>query len=55
MQAFAFDSTSGNFSGFDLLSLLQFEVDPPHLAILKTDEADSSKRCDCNIDEFVKS
>jgi hypothetical protein len=49
MQAFAFDSTSGNFSGFDLLSLLQLEVDPPHLAMFKTDETDSSKRRDCNI------
>jgi hypothetical protein len=55
MQSLGFDSTSGNFSGFDLLSLLQLEVDPPHLSMLETDETDSSRMCDGNIDEFVKS
>lgn len=49
MQAVAFDSTSGNFAAFALLSLLKLEVDPSHLAVFKTDETDSSKRCGCNI------
>ena len=43
MQAVAFGSTSGNFSGFALLSLLKLEVDPPHLVMFEMDETDSSK------------